>query len=80
MGQLIAATPILAAMAHTVTEREGTVAVEVEGAHYEARAWRRAIDGRIMPSHVDVDGVRRQLVIGMRVQICIIEHPKKRGV
>jgi len=73
---LIAATPILAAMRHVVAERDGVVAVEVQGAHYEARAWRHAIEGRIMPSHIDVHGVRRQLIIGARVQIQVVHDPR----
>jgi len=73
---LIAATPLLAAMRHAVAERDGMVSVEVQGAHYEARAWRHAINGRICPSHIDVHGVRRQLVIGMRVQVQVIHDPR----
>jgi hypothetical protein len=73
---LIAATPVLAAMRHVVVERDGIVAVEVQGAHYEARAWRHAINGRICPSHIDVNGVRRQLVIGMRVQVQVVHDPR----
>jgi len=73
---LIAATPLLAAMRHVVAERDGIVSVEVQGAHYEARAWRHAINGRICPSHIDVHGVRRQLIIGARVQIQVVHDPR----
>jgi hypothetical protein len=73
---LIAATPLLAAMRYVVAERDGVVAVEVQGAHYEARAWRHAINGRICPSHIDVHGVRRQLIIGARVQVQVVHDPR----
>jgi len=74
---LIFADPILSRMTHSIAvATNGLVSVEVEGSHYEARAWRHAIDGRILPSHIDVHGVRRQLVIGLRVQVCVVEHPR----
>lgn len=78
--QLIATNPQLAAIPYTISRRGDNVSVEVEGAHREAHAWRAAIQGRAMPSHIDVHGVRRQVVIGLRVQVCVIEHPQKRGV
>lgn len=65
----------LAAMPHHVTESHGGVQVEVHGAHYEARAWRAAINGRICPSHIDRYGVRRQLVVGSRVQVQVVQYP-----
>lgn len=80
VNQLIANNPHLAAMAHTVSQHDGMVSVEVAGAHWEAREWRAAIQGRILPSHIDGHGVRRQVVIGSRVQVCVVEHPQKRGV
>ena len=71
--RVIAAHPQLAKMDYTVIERDGTVTVEVYGSHFEARAWRAAINGRICPSHVDVHGVRRQLVVGWHVQVQVVE-------
>ena len=67
----------LQATRHVVFTTGQQVSVEVEGAHYEARAWRHAIDGRILPSHIDQHGVRRQLVIGAHCQVQIVEHPRR---
>ncbi|MFF0269922.1 hypothetical protein [Kribbella sp. NPDC004536] len=72
---LIANSPQLAKMNYTLIERDGTITVEVRGSHFEARAWRAAINGRICPSHVDVHGVRRQLVVGWHVQVQVVEPP-----
>lgn len=68
----------LQATRHVVFTTGQQVSVEVEGAHYEARAWRHAIAGRIMPSHIDRHGVRRQLVVGAHCQVQIVEHPRSR--
>ena len=68
----------LQATRHVVFTTGQQVSVEVEGAHYEARAWRHAIEGRILPSHIDQHGVRRQLVIGAHCQVQIVEHPRAR--
>ena len=70
----------LQATRHVVFTTGQQVSVEVEGAHFEARAWRHAIGGRILPSHIDQHGVRRQLVVGAHCQVQIVEHPQKRGV
>jgi len=72
---LITTHAVLSKMRHRVIEQAGVVSVEVEGAHYEARAWRSAINGRILPSHIDAHGVRRQVVIGTRVQVQVVEYP-----
>lgn len=73
--QLISRHVALAAMRHRVTEIGGNLLVEVEGARYEARAWRAAIDGRIYPSRIDRHGVRHQLVVGTRLCVHIAENP-----
>jgi hypothetical protein len=72
--RLISAHPELANTLHEVTARDGQVIVEVEGAHYQARMWRAAIEGRIYPSHVDAQGVRRQLVLGRHIQVQVVEQ------
>ncbi len=69
----------LQATRHVVFTTGQQVSVEVEGAHFEARAWRHAIDGRIMPSHIDQAGVRRQLVVGAHCQVEVVEHPCQRN-
>lgn len=77
---IIARHTELQATRHTVAmQDDGRVAVEVMGAHWEARAWRHAIDGRILPSHTDVHGVRRQVVVCLRVQVCVVEYPANFG-
>ena len=68
----------LQATRHVVFTTGQQVSIEVEGAHYEARAWRHAIEGRILPSHIDQYGVRRQLVVGAHCQVQIVEHPRAR--
>lgn len=64
----------LQATKHHVYTAGQQVYVEVQGTHYEARAWRAAISGRIFPSHVDRHGVRRQLVVGTHVLVEVIER------
>jgi hypothetical protein len=68
----------LQATRHVVFTTGQQVSVEVEGAHFEARAWRHAMGGRILPSHIDQYGVRRQLVVGAHCQVQIVEHPRPR--
>jgi hypothetical protein len=76
VGGLIARHPKLSETAYQVMIRlDGHVAIEVQGSWREAMLWRAAISGRIYPSHVDVHGIRRQLVIGRGVQVQVIEHP-----
>lgn len=75
--ELIAASTVLQATRHHVYTAGQQVCVEVEGAHYEARAWRHAIEGRIFPSSIDRYGVRRQLVTSGRVAVLVVEHPKR---
>lgn len=66
----------LQATKHQVHTQGTTVSVEVEGSHYEARAWRHALAGRICSSHIDLYGVRRQLVIGPRgITVNVVEYP-----
>jgi hypothetical protein len=69
----------LQATRHIIFTTGQQVSVEVEGAHFEARAWRHAMAGRILPSHIDQYGVRRQLVVGAHCQVQVVEHPQKRG-
>lgn len=72
--QIAESTALQATRHHIFTDGQ-QVKVEVEGGHWEARAWRAVFHGRIMPSHVDRHGVRRQLVIAVGVEIQVIEHP-----
>lgn len=72
----IAASTVLQATIHRVYSHGQQVSVEVEGAHWEARAWRAAFGGRIYPSHYDVHAVRHQLVVAARVEIEVVQHPR----
>ncbi|GAA3580620.1 hypothetical protein [Kribbella ginsengisoli] len=75
LQQMLARHPELASMHYQIAERDGLVSVEVSGANYEARAWRAAINGRITPSYIDQHGVRRQLVIGTRIAVQVVQYP-----
>jgi len=65
----------LQATSHAIHVHETQVSVEVMGAHHEAYAWRAAINGRILPAHIDIHGVRRQVVLGKRVSVNVVENP-----
>ena len=78
VDQLILTHLELQATRHVVFTTGQQVSIEVEGSHFEARAWRHAIEGRILPSCVDQHGVRRQLVVGAHCQVLVVEHPRGR--
>ena len=75
LNGVIAGNPALQAMRHRLILWEGRVIVEVVGSHWEAHAWRAATNGRILPSSIDSSGIRRQQVIGTRVQVLVVEFP-----
>lgn len=77
--RLIALHAELATMSYVLAEVDGRLIVEVRGSYYEARAWRAALNGRILPSHIDVHRVRRQLVIGSWAQVQVVEYPGPPG-
>jgi hypothetical protein len=72
---MIQNSPVLAEMKHRIVLWHDLVVVEVVGSHFEARAWRHAIDGRIFPSTVDSQHVRRQHIASGRVQVLVVEYP-----
>lgn len=72
----IASSAVLRATNYRVYTHGQQVSVEVEGAHWEARAWRAAFDGRILPSHFDSRHVRHQLVVAAHVEIEVLQHPR----
>lgn len=74
-NELIANNPVLASMRHQIVLRQGLLYVEVVGSHFEARAWRHAIEGRILPSSLDSYGVRRQQVLSVRMQVLVVDFP-----
>lgn len=74
---MIAATPALQVMTHTVFTDGQQVKVEVQGGPREARAWRAAFNGRILPSQVDRFHVWRQLVICSQVEIQVVCVPNR---
>lgn len=73
---LITAHLELQATGPSIHVYDGHVSVEVSGSQYEARAWRAAVEGRILPSHVDIHGVRRQVVLSKRVTVNVVEPPE----
>jgi hypothetical protein len=73
--ETISRNPVLANMQHKIVKDAGHLSVEVLGAHFEARAWRAAINGIIRPSWIDVRGVRHQLVIGKGVTVDVVDRP-----
>lgn len=73
LEQLVALHTELQATKHSVFTLEQQVWVRVEGAQYEARAWRAAIAGRILGSSIDHGGVRRQMILGERVCVEIFQ-------
>lgn len=79
VDRLMKAHPELTRTRVEIAVQDGRVSVEVHGSHREARAWRHAIDGRIMPHYVDVRGVRRQLIIGHGMCVEVVEHPPAGG-
>jgi len=72
---LIKNDPVLSSMKHQLILRDDHVFVEVIGGAWEARAWRHAINGHILPYSLDGQLVRRQLVHGPRMQVLVVEYP-----
>lgn len=58
---------------------DGTLWIRVAGAQHEAHAWHVAVGGRAFGSHIDSHGVRRQMIIGTRVCVEIVDDPRQRG-
>lgn len=58
---------------------DGQLWVQVQGGKWESHAWHVVIGGYAMPSNVDRSGVWRQMIIGARVHVEIIDDPRKRG-
>lgn len=77
--QLVAESTKLQATKFEFYTLDGQLWVQVQGGHWEAHAWQVAIGGRIMPSYVDGHGVLRQMIIGPRVHVEVIDDPQKRG-
>jgi hypothetical protein len=57
---------------------DGKLWVQVQGGKWESHAWHVVIGGYAMPSNVS-GGVWRQMIIGARVHVEIIDDPRKRG-
>lgn len=77
--QLVAESPKLRATTFEFYTLDGQLWVQVQGAQWEAHAWQVATMGRILSSYVS-NGVRRQMIIGERVNVEVIDDPTKRGV
>lgn len=76
---LVADNPILQTTKYDFYTLSGQLWIQVQGAHYELNAWHHVFGGRIFPSHIDKAGVRRQMVMGERVSVEVIDDPRKRG-
>jgi len=76
VDRLVKAHPELTRTPYKVAVQDGRVTVEVDGSHREAHAWRAAIGGtaRIVPSHYDVHGARRQLVTSHGISVEVVER------
>ncbi len=77
--QLVADSPKLQATKFEFYTLDGQLWVQVNGGRWEAHAWQVATGGRIFSSYVDSHGVWRQLIIGDRVHVEVIDDPQKRG-
>lgn len=75
--QVVAESAIVRATKYEFYTLNGLLWVKVEGSQYEAHAWHVAVGGRAFPSHVDKKGVRRQMIIGGRVGVEVIDDPHK---
>lgn len=76
--QLVADSPKLQATKFEFYTLNGQLWVQVQGSQWEAHAWQVATSGRILSSYVS-NGVRRQMIIGQRVCVEVIDDPSKAG-
>jgi hypothetical protein len=76
--QLVADSPKLQSTKHEFYTLAGQLWVQVQGGHWEAHAWQVAVGGMIRPSYVDGQGVFRQMILGTRVCVEVIDDPQKR--
>lgn len=77
--QLVAESAKLQATKYELYTLDGQLWVQVQGGRWEAHAWQVSTMGRIFSSYVDSHGVWRQLIIGDRVHVEVIDDPAKRG-
>ena len=72
--------PVLATTAWRVTCVAGLVSIEVAGGYSEAHDWHAAVGGRIFPSIVNAQGVRRQTVMSRLVTVeCVMQGTFRTG-
>lgn len=76
--QVVAGSTKLQATKWETYSLNGMLWVRVIGAQYEAHAWHVAVGGRAFGSHVDTHGVRRQMIIGTRISVEVIDDPHTR--
>lgn len=77
--QLVADTTALQATKYDFYTLSGVLWVQVQGGRWEAHAWQAATGGRVMSPAFDKHRVRRQMIIGQRVSVEVIDDPRKRG-
>lgn len=74
---VVAASPLLQSTKWEMSTLNGQLWVQVQGGHYEAHAWHVAVGGYRLPSYFDGHGVRRSMILGIRVHVEIIDRPKR---
>lgn len=77
LEDLVAASPLLQSTTWEVYTLAGQLWVKVQGANYEAHAWHVAVGGYQLPSYFDGHGVRRSMILGIRVHVEVISDPRK---
>jgi hypothetical protein len=71
--EVLAQHPDIAKTAWRVTVIAGLASIEVTGGYREAHDWHSAVGGRIFPSLVNADGIRRQMIAGRHVTVDIVQ-------
>ncbi|MEV6413887.1 hypothetical protein [Kribbella sp. NPDC051718] len=77
--RVVADSTRLRATRHEYYTLNGQLWVRVEGGNHEAHAWHVAVGGYAMPSNIDRHGVRRQMILGTRVHVEVVDDPRTRG-
>lgn len=75
--KLVAESTKLQATKYEFYTLDGQLWIQVQGGTFEAHAWQAAVGGRALGSSVR-SGVRRQVIIGARVCVEVIDDPRKR--
>lgn len=74
---VVALSPLLQSTTYEFFTKRGQLWVLVQGANFEAHAWHVAVGGYQVPSFFDSHGVRRWLILGVRVHVEVVDVPKR---